>query len=322
MNAVNVLVTAASRRVALVRHLRRALEATAGRLVAVDCTLHSPALYFAHRHHQVPMAGDPGYLEAVLRVAEQEGIGLVVPTFDGELLLWARAREELERRGILVSISPPETVEACVDKWETGKLFRLHGLPYPETWLPGAVPESATFPLFVKPRAGRGSEHACAAHDRGELERLLEIVPDAIVQDCLSGQEFTVDAFCDRNGSLIGFVPRYRLAVRAGVSDRGQTFRDAALAAWIESLCRVVPFRGAINIQGKIGPAGVSFFEVNPRFSGGIQLTLAAGADFMDWLVREARGEPLAPRLGAYEDGVVMISFEESLFLRPGTGGE
>jgi carbamoyl-phosphate synthase large subunit len=56
-------------------------------------------------------------------------------------------------------------------------------------------------------------------------------------------------------------------------------------------------------------------FEVNPRFSGGIPLSIAAGADFPRMLVQLARGRRVDPAIGRFQDGLWMTSYETSVFV-------
>ena len=74
-------------------------------------------------------------------------------------------------------------------------------------------------------------------------------------------------------------------------------------------------FDGAVNIQGKIHKEEIKFFEINPRFSGGIQLSTAAGINFSELLVKELKGETVKPQLGRYNCNLTMTSYEDSLFL-------
>jgi carbamoyl-phosphate synthase large subunit len=57
-------------------------------------------------------------------------------------------------------------------------------------------------------------------------------------------------------------------------------------------------------------------FEINPRFSGGIPLTIAAGADFPRWLVELALGREIEPALGDFTDDLWMTSFESAFLLQ------
>ena len=77
----------------------------------------------------------------------------------------------------------------------------------------------------------------------------------------------------------------------------------------------MLKFEGAVNIQGKIYNGEISFFEINPRFSGGIQLTTASGVDFAKILIAEMKGEKIFSDLNNYEDNLIMTSYEKSLFI-------
>src|SRR5439155_19577104 len=142
----------------------------------------------------------------------------------------------------------------------------------------------------------------------------LDYVPDAIVQDYLPGTEFTVDVLCDFGGRVLSLVPRERLVIRAGVSDKGVTRRNEQVMKFAKEVAEKLKIIGPANIQCKWDGRGVSLIEVNPRFSGGIPLTIAAGADFPALLVQLKAGVHIAPQLGLFQDGLAMMSFEESIF--------
>jgi carbamoyl-phosphate synthase large subunit len=315
MKPLNVLITAVSRRVSLVRNFRTALEACGGRVITVDFNTFSPALYFGHIHYTVPLVDDPGYVDALEKIIDKEKVGLVIPTIDNELALWARLKDYFAKKGVQVSISPLPTVDICNDKWKTFEFFRSHQLPFPDTWLPSTLSYQMNFPLFIKPRNGRGSVNSFTVRTKRELDFFIEYVPNPVVQTYLPGKEFTVDAYFAADNRLISYVPRYRLVVRAGVTDRGKTFRNDELRNLIVAIGKKIPFEGAVNIQGKIFKKEITFFEINPRFSGGIQLSTAAGPNFADLLVRECAGEKLKPAIDDYANNYSMTSYEDSIFI-------
>ncbi|MGE5340063.1 MAG: ATP-grasp domain-containing protein [Candidatus Omnitrophota bacterium] len=317
LDNINVLITAASRRVALVRNFRKALNTNgfSGNIITVDYDINSPALFFGHKHYKVPLVSDPKYPETIGHIARKEKIKLIIPTIDQELMLWANHKQEFKEKGVHVSISPPASVRMCNDKWQTYQFFLQNGIPFPETYLPEMLKYRMTFPLFIKPRMGRGSVQAYVVRNKRELDFFVDYVHDPVIQDYLNGKEFTVDAFFSTDGELISYVPRYRMVIRSGVSDRGRTFKNAALAEWVKRIGQKMRLEGAVNIQGKIFKRKVTFFEINPRFSGGIQLSTAAGPNFAELLIREYCGETLEPQLGDYTDHLMMTSYEDSLFL-------
>ena len=99
-------------------------------------------------------------------------------------------------------------------------------------------------------------------------------------------------------------MPRWRAETKAGISTKGETFVDAGVD---DVVARTV---AAVGLDGRLQPprvrrrADVTVVEVNPRFSGGLPLTLAAGADLVGEYVRGALGErrstraPPVPRRG------------------------
>lgn len=313
----NVLVTAASRRVALISALQHALacRSPGSRVVATDISPWSPAVHVADAARRVPRSDSPDYVDALLAICEAEAIMLLVPTIDDELEVIARARRRFEVAGVAVAVPSAETVRTCRDKAATAAFLQAHGIAAATTWTPDTLDAaSAPLPLFIKPRCGRGSVGAHPIRTRAELAFFLTYVPDPVIQPHLATPEYTVDMLCDFDGRLISVVPRERLVIRAGVSDHGRTVRDARLMRLAECCAAAFEFRGAVNFQCRMEKDVPVIFEINPRFSGGIQLTRAAGADFADWLVQLAMGRQVRPCLGQYTDGVYMSSYETSLF--------
>jgi len=314
---LNVLVTAASRRVPLIRAFQRAIASAGvtGRVVVTDVNPLSPAVHVADAAYAVPLSTDSGYLDAVRRICVRERIGLLVPTIDDELPVFAAAEEGFRQDGILVAVSPLDTAEACNDKYETCRRLRARGIAAAETFLPEQLPADPAFPLFIKPRFGRGSIGAHVVHVARHLSFFLDLVPTPVVQTYLDGPEFTIDVFCGPDGTPLSAVPRERVVVRAGVIDRGRTVADTALMALALDCARVFRFFGPINVQCRVVAGVPIVFEINPRFSGGIPLTIAAGADFPAWLVALALGRDVPPAVGAFTDRLWMTNYEEGLFL-------
>jgi carbamoyl-phosphate synthase large subunit len=315
---VNVLVTAASRRVPLVRSFRSAVERLgAGRVITTDINPLSPALYFGHRHHIVPLTTDRYYIPIIESICDVEDVNLIVPTIDDELPTFGRVREQFAQLGISVAVSSERTGQICNDKYETWLFCREQRIPMPQTRLGTDVEwKKLRYPVIVKPRFGRGSVNVFQVRNEDQLRLFLSYVNDPIVQDFAEGAEFTVDVLSDFGGRVISVVPRERLVIRAGVSDKGVTRRNPLVMDFAADVAERLHIVGAANIQCKLQGDRVTLIEVNPRFSGGIPLTVAAGADFPAWMVKMAAGVSIRPQLGRFQDGLAMMSFEESIFAK------
>jgi len=314
---MNVLITAASRRVPLVQGFKNALASLGvpGRVVVTDVNPLSPAVQVGDRAYRVPLAHDSDYLPELLKICQVENIRLAVPTIDDEVELFGDARPAFADLGVLAACSPRDTAAACNDKYTTWRTLADHGISAARTYLPDQLPSDPRFPLFIKPRVGRGAVGAHVIRNRRELEFFLNYVDRPIIQEYLDSPEYTIDVLCDMRGRPIQIVPRERVVIRAGVIDRGRTVKWPALIELAEQTCRALRFFGALNIQCRLREGWPAIFEINPRFSGGIPLTIAAGADFPRMLVQLARGRRVEPTIGRFQDNLWMTSYETSVFV-------
>ena len=314
---LNVLITAGSRRVPLLRAFQEAVRSLSprGSVIVTDVNALSPSVYAADRSYEVPLATDPAYLDAVAAVCRRERIKLLVPTIDDELTIFAEAVDRFAAMGVRVMVSPPETTRLCDDKYATCLTLQSFGIDAADSFLPSTLPADSRFPLFIKPRVGRGGVAAFPVRNARELAFFTDYVPNPVIQGFLDGPEFTIDILCDFAGTPLSVVPRERVVVRAGVVDRGRTVANPALIQLGLKCAAALRFVGAVNIQCRLVDGRPVVFEINPRFSGGIPLTIAAGADFPRWIVDLTLGREVAPAIGRFFDDVWMTNYESSIFL-------
>ncbi|MBI5814543.1 MAG: ATP-grasp domain-containing protein [Nitrospinae bacterium] len=313
----NILITAASRRVAMIRGFTQALEdlGVAGRVLVCDSDRLSPGLRFADKFHLVPLSSEPEYIPTLLEICRKENIKLVVPTIDEELPVFGKHKKDFAAIGVTALVSDERVGLICNDKYKTSLFFAENGFPFAKTMLPEQLDfKSVKYPLFIKPRSGRGSVDAYPVKNEEELKFFLNYVHNPVVQNFLTGKEYTIDVLAGLDGRIIHVVPRERIVIRSGVSDRARTRKDEKLMNLCAKICGTLGVVGPVNIQCKIDNGKTTFFEINPRFSGAIQLTTAAGADFFRLIVQDAMGLKPEPAIGDFKDNFLMISYEESIF--------
>jgi carbamoyl-phosphate synthase large subunit len=318
MREINVLITAASRRVPLIQAFVQAQKRLGlkGNVITTDMSSLSPGLYFGSKHYIVPLTTDKQYIPIIKSICFKERIHLLIPTIDDELPLFGRYRNDFLAVGIRVAVSSARTGLICNDKYETFRFLKEKGIPFARTWLPEQLDiPNLTYPLFLKPRSGRGSVGAFPIRNERELRFFLEYVPEPVLQEFLCGKEYTIDLLADFNGKVISVVPRERMVIRSGVTDRGQTYNNAEMIQLAICTAEALDIRGPANIQVKLQDNRATIFEVNPRFSGGIPLTIAAGADFPSWLIEMCCGRKVRPCIGKFTDRLVMACYESAIFL-------
>jgi carbamoyl-phosphate synthase large subunit len=306
MSPVRVLVTGAGGPAGVA--VIRALQARGHHVVALDADPSAAGLRLAAESHVVPRADDPHYLAALLRVATISDAQALICTVAEEYRALGGAVEYLNEAGVRTLMPPMAAVELCTDKWAFAEHLAGESFPVPQTGLGSA--EDVAGPWIVKPRFGRGSRDVMAAATRTQLAAALRQVPDPIVQTQLAGREFTCDALVDRTGAVVAAAPRWRTETRGGISTKGTTFEDAEVARVVTLVLKSVGLVGPANVQGFVSEDGrVAVHEVNPRFSGGLPLTLAAGCDVVEEYLRDVMGLPVRPERLVARPGVSMTRF-------------
>jgi carbamoyl-phosphate synthase large subunit len=73
--------------------------------------------------------------------------------------------------------------------------------------------------------------------------------------------------------------------------------------------------QGPANVQGMLRDDGsFSIFEMNPRFSGTLALTTAAGINFATLLVDMVEGTPIPDLIGKHEADLTMMRYWSEVF--------
>ncbi len=299
-----VLFTCAGQRADVVTAFREAGAVT----VAADVNPLAPALYHADHHLTPPRVDDPAYVPFLGGAVEEHGVALIVPLTDLDQWLLARRREELPA---LVLLPDADVVERTNDKWLAHRFFEEHGIESPPTWLPDALPDDVSFPVLVKPRRGFGSREIYRAGDRAELDFFLRYarVPSMVQRVC-SGEEFSVDVFCDLSTRCLNAVPRTMIESKGGESVRGRSVKDETLIELGRRVSETMRIVGPANIQCfRTDEGRHEVTDVNTRFGGGFPVHWAAGGGYAELALALAQGERPEPRLGEFREGVVMTRF-------------
>lgn len=324
----NILVSSSGRRGALVGLCRRALSdlGLTGRVLAADITQASAAYQLADAGFYATRFDDPAFIPSMLKVCEQQAVGLVIPTHDRELMLYARAYDQFEAIGTRVVVPSHEVVAIGSDKAATHRWLSDNGFPVPRQATPDEVvasPRDWPLPLLIKPQFGSSSIGVHVVDDLDAL-RLLSAGQPYLVQTIAGGVEYTVDLFIDSSGTCRCAVPRLRLETRGGEVSKGMTRRQSAVIDLAKQVCAKLPgARGVMNLQvfHDAATGDSRIIELNTRFGGGYPLTHQAGADYIGWLIEEARGGASSASDSGWRDGLVMLRYDEAVFVDGGQVG-
>jgi carbamoyl-phosphate synthase large subunit len=299
-----VLFTCAGMRVDIVTAFGDAGATT----VAVDASPFAPALYHADAYELVPLKDDPQYIPRLREIVVVHDVGLIVPVTDIDQGVVSARRDELAAP---VLLPDDDVVRRTADKYLAHVVLEEHGVASPPTWLPGELPDDLPFPLLVKARSGYGSRNIFRARDRAELDFFLgHTAVESMVQACCTGEEFSIDVFCDLDGRCLNAIPRTMIESKGGESIKGMTVDDTELIELGRRVAEALPLKGPGTVQCFREPDGtLQVTDVNPRFGGAFPLPTAAGSRYPELAIALADGERPEPSVGAFRAGIVMTRY-------------
>lgn len=316
--ALNVLILSCGRRVELVQAFKSELAARlpGAQVLATDLMPEiSAACHAADRAFPAPRVTDPEYHSFLLDLCIREEVGLVIPTIDTELLELAQNRDHFYSHGVKLVISNETLVSACRDKRQTSTLFTDIGIDTPRIYDRSAL----NYPCFVKPYDGSRSVGAMFLPDAESVTSAILDDPKMMFMefiDC-AHQEYTVDAYYDRHGTLKCLVPRERLEVRDGEVNKGVTRKNYVYHYLAEKLSKVQGARGCLTIQlfAKAEGPRYAALEINPRFGGGFPLTYAAGGNYPGWLIDEYLLGKETQAFDEWEADLLMLRYDAKILV-------
>lgn len=283
----------------------------------VNCLPYSPGFQMADGWTKVPYACDDAYIPMLLNLCIEHQITLVIPTVDEELIICSESKKLFMEHGIQILVSDKETLERALDKYKFARFLEERNLAVAKTWgLEQALDiQESDFPLIAKPVTGRGGRGIKVLHNRKELEELGKSSTNYILQEYVTGTEYSVDTLSDLSGRAIVAVPRKRLEVKGGVCWRGESDDNSAI---IEESKKVVEALGVIGpgcLQLIYTESGeIKIFELNPRIGGTVSLSIHSGVNIVSLSVDVANNKEIKESELPMKKVVIARYFEDVFF--------
>ena len=230
----------------------------------------------------------------------------------------AKNAGRFEEIGATVIGSPYELCEMSLDKMRMYEWLTSHGYSCARSWTDkeafydAVAKGEISYPVFVKPYKGSASIDISKAPDREAVDYLMNHNNNLMIQEFLDGQEIGADVYIDLiSGEVVSIFTKKKLKMRAGETDKAVSFKDPALYELIERFVLEAGYRGQIDID--LFEIGGTYYisEVNPRFGGGYPHAYECGIDHMRLILENLRGSANAKNIGAYDEGVYMMKYNE-----------
>lgn len=319
---MNILILSAGTRNKIVQYFRKALV-DQGTVIATDCSDIAPAIYDADKYYIVPRMSDPGYLDVILDICKKENVEGVLSLIDPELSLLAEHEDDFKAVGTTVIGSSYGLCEMALDKFQMYSWLMEHGYKCAKSYMDkktfyaDVVGGKITYPVFVKPVRGSASLAISKVYDNETVELLFAHEDNLMIQEFLDGQEIGADVYIDMlTGEVVSIFTKKKLKMRAGETDKAVSFKDEKLFALIERFVGEAGYRGQIDIDIFEVNGEYVISEVNPRFGGGYPHAYECGCNHMKLIINNLKKQVNLKNIGAYEDGIYMMKYNEVMIRR------
>lgn len=319
---MNLLMLSVGTRNKVVQYFKKTLEGN-GKVVATDMSDIAPAVFEADKFYKVPRMTDEGYIDVIFDICRKEEIDAVLTLIDPELSLLAEHKADFARLGVTVVGSSYELCEMALDKMQMYNWLKAHGYNCARSYdnredfysdLDAGI---ISFPVFVKPIRGSASIAISKVEDKETLELLMKKTDGLMIQEFLKGQEIGADCYIDMiSNEVVSIFTKKKLLMRAGETDKAVSFKDGKLFALVEKFINESGWRGQIDIDIFDIDGDYYISEVNPRFGGGYPHAYECGCDHMTLIKNNIEGKANARNIGAYEEGVYMMKYNEVMIKR------
>ncbi len=314
---MNILILSAGTRNKIVQYFKRELG-NQGKVIATDMSELAPAIYEADKYYIVPCIAKRGYIDLIKDICVKEEIDGVLSLIDPELNLLAEHVDEFTAIGTTIIGSDLERCDLSLDKYKMYTWLKDHGYNCAKSYIDKesffkAVDDGEiSYPVFVKPVCGSASICISKAEDKETVELLFNHSDDLMAQELLKGQEIGADVYIDMiSGEVVSIFTKRKLKMRAGETDKSESFKDEALFNLITKFVKEAGFRGQIDIDIFDCNGKYYISEVNPRFGGGYPHAYECGVNNIKYIINNLKGQENTPEIGKYDEGKFMMKYND-----------
>lgn len=298
------------------------------RIIGLSYESLEPGIYMhdlVDKTYQVPYpgAGQSVLFERLQYIHEEEQLDFLFPNFDAELFNYISMQEQIEKElGITMVLPTQEQFEARhkVNLYDYGQ---KHGIKVPFAKMVfsmneiPAIANEIGYPLVVK---GKFYDAKIAYTSDQAMQHFNKISAQwglpVLIQEFVRGSEVNVCGIGDGKGITLGAVPMRKLYITdKGKAWAGVTLDDANLIRVTRKLVKATKWKGPFELEFiKTAEEEYYLIEINPRFPAWCYLTVGAGQNQAEALVKLGKGKAVKP-FTDYEVGKMFIRYSYDMIV-------
>lgn len=306
--------------IAVIRALREASSFDV-RIIGLAYESLEPGIYMhdlIDRTYQIPYpsSGTKNLMERLSYIHEQEKLDVIIPNFDAELFPMIKLSDELNSMGIRTFLPTLQQFEERqkVNLVDFGKKYNIK-VPfsraiYSQSEITSLV-KDFSYPIVVK---GKYYD-AKVAYTEEQARTFFAKISNQwglpiIIQQFIKGNEYNVTGLGDGKGNTIAAVPmRKQYITDKGKAWGGISIADDRILEMTREFIRATKWRGGFELElMKDSKGDYILLEINPRMPAWIYLSVGAGQNIPEAVVKLALGEEVKP-FESYHVGKMFIRY-------------
>lgn len=253
---------------------------------AMDSDEKVAKLYKNEKIFTVPNINEENFELVIENIIAEHKIDIYIPGIDEEILI---AIEISKKMGIQVLSPSEDFVKLCLDKFELMKALTNEKVSNIETYMADKYNEDFDYPIFLKPNIGRGSRGIKKIDNFNEYEAYFTLEEykkeEVLVQPFVGGDEYTVSVTVNNLNQLISIVPKI-VFTKQGITKHAQSIKHEKIEKICKKIVELLSPNGSFNVQLKLLDNEIYIFEINPRFSTTLVLSVASGVNEIDLAIQ------------------------------------
>lgn len=222
-------------------------------------------------------------IENIISTKKIDGIFVVLPH---EILEWSKRKQQyMNQYKCEIYLNEPELIEIANCKNNTYNFCIDNNINIP---LKKVITER---PIIIKPVDGCGSNGIQIL--KTYEDNAIPFDKNNIIQEFITGDEYTVDIISDNNGNIISIIPKKRLLIKNGQAFKSIIINNDDVISFIRDVCLKLNNKSSINIQviQEKDTGKIYLIEINPRFGTTISLSIESGVHIPKMLIEHDYNE-------------------------------
>lgn len=294
------------------------------RLIGVDMNDDPTILQMMDACYQVPRATDPTYIDTLFNICKVEKVDIIMPVMSAELFSLVENIDVFKSTGTIVSVSNLKSITIANNKLNLYNFMKNNGVDVPrfsavnsineldDAFKTAGYPDNPVCIKATELSGSRGIRIIDPNKSRYDIlfgekpnsfyisyEELKEILsersemPQMMVMEALSGEEFSVDLVADK-GKVLYMAARQSNSITASIPMEATLFHDKKAYEICEKLVELLDFDGNADFDFRYNSEGYPvLMEINPRVAATMAIFKEGGMNLPYLRIKQLLGEEL-----------------------------